>query len=82
MAKWTKTTESLPGDDLPLCAGDRVIGIARWREWSAGPMQPHIVILEATEDGWKDMEGNGNSIHDCELWTLEKDLVQIADVIS
>lgn len=87
MARWMKPSEELPECDC----GDRVIGIVRYCVphndgfndlASHGPVQPHIVILVATEDGWDDVEDSGFTIHDCELWTMESDLVQIADIIG
>lgn len=77
MAKWTKTEEGLPECDC----GERVIGIVRYRYLEGGPVLPHVVVLEATEYGWLDVEGSGFDIGDCELWTMERDLVGIADVI-
>ena len=78
MARWMK-----PKDELPVCyIGDRVVGIVRYRDLEGGPMLPHVVVLEATEYGWDDVQGSGFDIGDCELWTLESDLVRIADDIS
>ena len=77
MAKWTR-----PEDGLPECdCGDRVIGIVRYREIGQAKIHPHALVFVATEDGWSDVEDQGYSIGDCELWTLEKDLVRIVDVI-
>lgn len=77
MANWTKTSDSLPKCEL----GDRVIGIVRYRENVLAPIAPHIVVLVALRSGWYDVEDNGHTIHDCELWTMERDLVGIADVM-
>jgi hypothetical protein len=41
-----------------------------------------VIVLVATEDGFRDVEDGGFDIHDCEMWTLESDLVKIADVVS
>lgn len=78
MAKWMKPSEELPDCDC----GDRVVGIVRYREHKRGKLLPHVVVLVAEENGWRDVEDAGYDIHDCELWTLERDLVQIADVVS
>lgn len=78
MAKWMRPEEEQP----VVYAGDRVIGIVRYRDNGEQRVKAHIVILIATETGWKDVEDNGHSLHDCELWTLEKDLVSIADVVA
>jgi len=77
MAKWMRTDEEMP----LVYAGDRVIGIVRYRDNGEPSVKPHIVILIATEGGWRDVEDNGHTLHDCELWTLEKDLVSIADAV-
>lgn len=77
MAKWMQPTEELPRCDI----GDRVIGIVWYRENVLSQILPHIVVLVATRNGWTDVEGNGHTIHDCELWTMERDLVRIADDI-
>jgi hypothetical protein len=72
-----------PEEELPVVdAGDRVIGIVRYRDIGEPRVKPHIVILIATETGWKDAEHDGYTLHDCELWTLEKDLVSIADAVG
>jgi len=78
MAKWMRTDEEMP----IVYAGDRVIGIVRYRDNGEPRVKPHIAILIATETGWKDVEDNGHTLHDCELWTLEKDLVSIADAVA
>lgn len=75
MAKWMVPTEALP----TVYVGDRIIGIVRDRETPQAQLKPRIVILTATENGWS--EESGYTIHDCELWTLESDLVRIADLI-
>ena len=81
MAKWMK-----PSEELPKCdCGHRVVGIVRYSvpyNGGFGPIQPHVIVLVATEDGFRDVEDGGFDIHDCELWTLESDLVKIADVVS
>jgi len=38
--------------------------------------------LIATEYGWKDVEDLGHTIHDCDLWAYESDVVKIVDVLS
>ena len=76
MAKWMRPDEEQPEVD----AGDRVIGIVKDREHAAASLKPRIIILTATEDGWK--EQDGYTLHDCELWTLETDLVSIADAVA
>lgn len=77
MARWMKPTE-----EYPVCdCGDRVVGIVRYREHERGELRPHVVVLVATENGWRDTEDGGFSIEDCELWTLERDLVRIANVV-
>lgn len=77
MAKWMQ-----PTDQLPECeCGDRVVGIVRYRDLEGGPVLAHVVVLQATEYGWLDVEGSGFDIGDCELWTMERDLVSIADVV-
>ena len=77
MARWMRPEEELPSVD----AGDRVIGIVRYRDNGEPRVKPHIVILIATETGWTDVEDNGHTLHDCELWTLERELVMIADLV-
>jgi len=70
-----------PEEEHPVVdAGDRVIGIIRDREHAAASLKPRIIVLTATEDGWK--EQDGYTLNDCELWTLEKDLVGIADAVA
>lgn len=76
MAKWMKPEEEQPVVD----AGDRVIGIVKDREHATASLKPRIIILTATEDGWK--EQDGYTLHDCKLWTLEKDLASIADAVD
>ena len=76
--KWWRPCELQPEIDC----GDRVLGIVREREFVEKPPRCRLVILEATEGGWRDIEDQGRSLFDCELWANEDDVVQIADVIS
>lgn len=77
MPRWMR-----PEEEMPKCdAGDRVIGIVRCRDRRDGPIVLHVVVIEATEDGWDDLTDNGYTVEDCELWSMERDVVQIADVI-
>ena len=77
MAKWMK-----PSEEWPRCdCGDRVVGIVRYRETGDAKIRPHIVVLVAEESGWRDVEDGGHTLEDCELWTMECDLVQISDAI-
>ena len=85
MAKWMK-----PSDGLPECdCGDRVVGVVRYSvPYNDGSgtlpayssIQPHVIVLIATENGFHDVEDGGFNIYDCELWMLESDLLKIADV--
>ncbi|WP_230679034.1 hypothetical protein, partial [Streptococcus pneumoniae] len=63
MPKWTKPTEELPED---FYVGDRVLGVLN--EWNprTKKIERRIVILEATESGWRcdDDTYAGYSIHD------------------
>lgn len=71
-----------PSEELPTCeVGDRIIGIVRYREQENSPLLPHVIILLVLETGYYDLEDGGYDIHDCELWTMEKDLVKIANFI-
>ena len=87
MARWMKPTEEMPSCDC----GDRVIGIVRYSVPyndgfgdlpSHGPIQPHVIILVAEEDGWRDVEDGGYTVDDCELWTMEQELVQVANAVA
>ena len=81
MPKWTPPTESLPDD---FCAGDRILGILCERNPKTLKFERRLVILEATEDGWRcdDDTYAGYSIHDCEYWSTEKDVVKFAEMMS
>jgi len=78
MAKWMCPDEEMPN----VFAGDRIIGIVKFRDNGEQRVKPHVAILIATEDGWKDVEDLGHIIHDCELWAYESDVVKIIDVLS
>ena len=77
MARWMKPEEQTP----EVFVGDRIIGIVRDRKHATSKLLPRVVILEAIEGGWRDIEDSGYRLGDCELWTLESDLVHIADVV-
>ena len=78
MPKWTK-----PSEGLPECeCGDRVVVILREREHARAPLKPRLIILEATEHGWNSPDELyvGYSPEDGELWSMESDVCQIANV--
>lgn len=79
MPKWMKPTEELP----ELDAGDRVVIIVRERPYAGANLRNRLVIIEATEDGWRcdDDTYDGYSIHDGLLWSLERDVCGIADAV-
>lgn len=81
MTNWKKTSEELPECDC----GDRVVGIARYSvPYNDGfgdlrahrPARPHVIVLVAMEDGFRDVEDRGLDICDCEWWALECDLLR------
>lgn len=80
MPTWMKPTEQLP-DELDV--GDRILGIVREARYPGGKPRPLLILLEATEDGWRspDERFAGYSVYDCELWAYERNVVQIADVV-
>jgi hypothetical protein len=79
MPRWMKPTEELP----EVNCGDRIVIIVRERPRADATLDNRLVILEATETGWycADDTYAGYSVHDGILWTTEKDVCQIADVL-
>jgi len=80
MPKWTK-----PSEGHPECyAGDRVVLIVQECAPHTTRLENRIVILEATEDGWRcdDPTYAGYGIEDSVLWSMEKDVCQIADIVN
>lgn len=81
MPRWTKPSEGMPER---VCVGDRVAIIVRERLFEGQPLFNRLVLLEATEDGWRSIEAvySGYSIGDGVLWSMERDICQIADLVS
>lgn len=79
MPRWMKPSEELPD----VSVGDRIVIIVREREREGWPLQNRLVILEAKEDGWTSPDEfyAGYSVHDGLLWSTEKDICGIADVV-
>lgn len=81
MPKWTK-----PAEGLPECeAGDRVLLIVHERTNRQSVRKTRrLVILEATETGWisADPIYDGYTPHDAELWSMERDVCQIASIVE
>lgn len=78
MPRWKNPSEALPSD---FYCGDRIIGVVRERNPKTLKFERRLVILEATETGWKspDETYGGYSIHDCEFWATEKNMLQFAE---
>lgn len=81
MPKWTRPNEGLPED---LCVGDRILGVIIERNPRTMKPERRLVILEVTENGWRcdDDAYAGYSIHDCEYWSTEKDVLMFAKIRS
>jgi len=79
MPKWMKPQEEMPDVE----AGDRILVIVREREEVESPLENKLLILEATEDGWfsPDPDYAGYSVTDGILWSAEKDVCQIANIV-
>lgn len=80
MAKWMQPSEEMP-DCLP---GDRVLMIVRERLNGSDKMEDCLIILDYLGgDRW----GNSGGAYDYYgpedglLWTYEKDLVKIAEIV-
>lgn len=80
MARWMKPTEEMPYN---LAAGDRVCVIVRERPYANARVRSRLVILVATETGWDAIEDAyaGYTPADGYLWSLERDVCQIAEVV-
>ena len=80
MARWMKPSEELPEVD----AGERVVIIVKERMGRGRPFSLQLVILEATETGWysPDPTYAGYSIEDGCLWSPERSVCEIANVIG
>lgn len=69
LTKWNK-----PEDITGLCVGDRILMVCEERN-TFGKMEKHVVILEATEDGWTSPDETyiGYTPGDGTDWISEKD---------
>lgn len=79
MPKWMTPDEAQPDVEV----GDRVAIIVRERVYARGPLTNRLVILEAEETGWRAIadEHDGYTLSDGLLWSTEKDICGIADVV-
>lgn len=80
MPKWTKPDEALPECEV----GDRIVVIVVERVSKDGPVRPSLVILEATETGWYSLDDlySGYGPEDGVLWSTERDICQIAEIVQ
>lgn len=80
MARWMRPSEEMPDVE----AGDRVLIIVVERQYANARLQPRLVILEATEDGWTSLDEVyvGYTPADGVLWSLEKDVCGIARALD
>lgn len=80
MPKWTAPTEGTPD----CYAGDRVVIIVRERPYAGAKLTDRLVVIEATEDGWHcdDPTYAGYTPSDGILWSMERDVCAIAEVVS
>ena len=80
MARWMKPSEEMP----EIEAGDRVLIIVVERPHANALLQPRLVLLEATEDGWTspDETYGGYTPGDGVLWSLEQDVCGIARALD
>jgi hypothetical protein len=80
MARWMKPTEESPQVEV----GDRIVIIVMERRYEDSPIEPHLVILERSEGGWDscDTVFSGYNPYDGVLWAHEKDICQIARVVT
>lgn len=81
MPKWTKPSDGLPEG---MDCGDRILGVVRERNPKSLRFERRLVILEATETGWHCADDTyaGYSIHDCEFWSTEKDVLMFAKILD
>src|SRR5438105_155871 len=72
MPKWTKPEEKMPS----VHVGDRIVIMVAERQSPHVRKKPRLVIIEATEDGWKsnDPVYVGYGPEDGILWAPESDV--------
>lgn len=76
MSRWMK-----PEEEMPVCeVGDRILLIIMCRLRQGDPMEPHLDICTATEDGWE--SESGWTPEDALLWSNEKDVCGIAAALG
>jgi hypothetical protein len=80
MIKWTRPEDGLP----KVWAGERVAVIVIERPQATLPLQAYLVVLTATEDGWRsdDPTYNGYTPEDGAFWVTEHDLCGFARVLN
>lgn len=76
MAKWMRPSEEMP----KVWVGDRILCIVAERDKVGSPLKARLVVLEATEDGWKspDPTYSGYTVEDAVLWSPEDSVTAIA----
>lgn len=81
MPKWSKPDEALPEN---LFVGDRILGVVSERNPKTLKVERRLILLESTEDGWRSPDETyaGYSIHDCEYWSAEKDVLMFAKILE
>lgn len=80
MPKWTRPEEGLPN----VWVGDRVAIIVAERASDNTPLRPSLVMLIATEDGWRcdDPTYSGYTPEDGVFWSTERDICSFARVLN
>lgn len=81
MPKWTKPSDGLPEG---IEVGDRILGVVHERNPRTLRFERRMLILESTETGWHSPDETyaGYSIHDCEYWSTEKDVLMFAKILE
>jgi hypothetical protein len=75
--RWNKPTDPLPEN---FCVGDRLLIVVAERKTHCEPIRPFLVVIEATETGWRcdDDTFNGYSKDDGVAWACEREVLKDA----
>lgn len=80
--EWKNPKHELPGDNEPCYVGDRIVIVVMGRANKQAPLTPRLVVLEATEIGWKspDPTYGGYTVEDGHAWAWEQNVCSTAGV--
>lgn len=80
MPKWTRPEEGLP----QVWVGDRVAVIVAERPYAGAALRPYLIMLTATEDGWKpdDPHYHGYTPEDGVFWSTEDSVCAFVRALS